>query len=255
MTFAVGRISKCTLKLKLLVFLFCSPEVGLSYHVKCADRSAPSPNLRVSENRPIVIFETVQTLLNFRAPCAERQTANSVRITAMLLHQPCAMVPSDPFIPGTDELCSGRRPASRHMVRAINISERRLHHQQAMTQGFDRLAAQPRPAVAPAPRAQLYTVCPGKFLAAEAALGLQPAAPLPCRWDHSPVQVQEEREVITRPGSRAAATDTLRRAAPCAVASPGRFTSKTYALCSGRRLARLHVCCARLTAASTHAAL
>jgi hypothetical protein len=64
MTFAVGRISKCTLKSKLLVFLFCSPEVGLSYHVKCADRSAPSPNLRVSENRPIVIFETrVQTLL------------------------------------------------------------------------------------------------------------------------------------------------------------------------------------------------
>jgi hypothetical protein len=93
------------------------------------------------------------------------------------------------------------------------------------------------------------------FPAAEAALGLQPGAPLPCRWDHSPVQVQEEREVITRPGSRAAATDTLRRAAPCAVASPGRFTSKTYALCSGRRLARLHVCCARLTAASTHAAL
>ena len=64
MTFAVGRISKCTLKLKLLVFLFCSPEVGLSYHVKCADQSAPSPNLRVSENRPIVIFEArVETLL------------------------------------------------------------------------------------------------------------------------------------------------------------------------------------------------
>ena len=57
MTFAVGRIRKCTLKLELLVFLFCSPEVGLSYHVKCADRSAPPPNLRVSENRPIVHFE------------------------------------------------------------------------------------------------------------------------------------------------------------------------------------------------------
>ena len=56
MTFAVGRIRKCTLKLKLLVFLFCSPEVGLSYHVKCADRSAPCPNLRVSANRPIVHF-------------------------------------------------------------------------------------------------------------------------------------------------------------------------------------------------------
>jgi len=74
MTFAVGRISKCTLKLKLLVFLFCSPEVGLSYHVKCADRSAPSPNLRVSENRPIVLLKTrVQTLLinlkSFSALC------------------------------------------------------------------------------------------------------------------------------------------------------------------------------------------
>ena len=48
MTFAVGRIRKCTLKLKLLVILFCSPEVGLSYHVKCADQSAPSPKLTVS---------------------------------------------------------------------------------------------------------------------------------------------------------------------------------------------------------------
>ena len=72
MTFAVGRIRKCTLKLKLLVFLFCSPEVGLSYHVKCADRSAPPPNLRVSENRPIVHFETrvetvTETLLSFYA--------------------------------------------------------------------------------------------------------------------------------------------------------------------------------------------
>ena len=35
MTFAVGRIRKCTLKLKLLVILFCSPTVGLSYHEKC----------------------------------------------------------------------------------------------------------------------------------------------------------------------------------------------------------------------------
>ena len=60
MTFTVGRISKCTLDLKLLVILFCSPEVcvGLSYRVKCADRSAPPPNLRVSENRVIVNFET-----------------------------------------------------------------------------------------------------------------------------------------------------------------------------------------------------
>ena len=56
MTFAVGRISKCTLKLQLLVFLFCSPEVGLSCHVKCTDVLVPCPNLRVSEKRPIVHF-------------------------------------------------------------------------------------------------------------------------------------------------------------------------------------------------------
>ena len=56
MTFAVGRISKCALKLKLLVFLFCSPEVGLSCHVKCAGVLVPCPNLRVSAKRPIVHF-------------------------------------------------------------------------------------------------------------------------------------------------------------------------------------------------------
>jgi hypothetical protein len=106
-------------------------------------------------------------------------TRSSSRAAATIaIHRaaPCAIVPPDRFVPGTDELYSGRHPASCHALRAINISERRLHHQQAMTQGFDRLAAQPRPAVAPAPRAQLYTVCSGKFLAAEAALGLQPAA-------------------------------------------------------------------------------
>jgi hypothetical protein len=56
MTFTVGRISKCTLKLQLLVFLFCSPEVGLSCHVKCAGVLVPCPNLRVSAKRPIVHF-------------------------------------------------------------------------------------------------------------------------------------------------------------------------------------------------------
>ena len=56
MTFAVGRIIKCTLKLKLLVFLFCSLEVGLSCHVKCAGVLVPCPNLRVSAKRPIVHF-------------------------------------------------------------------------------------------------------------------------------------------------------------------------------------------------------
>ena len=35
MTFAVGRIRKCTLKLKLLVFLFCSPEVRHRAIISC----------------------------------------------------------------------------------------------------------------------------------------------------------------------------------------------------------------------------
>ena len=64
MTFAVGRKKLFTLKLKFLVILFCSPEVGLSPHIKFAGQSAPSPELAVSENRLIVIFETrVQFLL------------------------------------------------------------------------------------------------------------------------------------------------------------------------------------------------
>ena len=55
-THDLSRYRKCTLKLKLLVFLFCSPEVGLSCHVKCTDVLVPCPNLRVSEKRPIVHF-------------------------------------------------------------------------------------------------------------------------------------------------------------------------------------------------------
>ena len=65
MTFAVVRKKLFTLKLKFLVILFSSPEVGLSPHIKFADQSAPSPELAVSENRLIVIFETrVQVPLN-----------------------------------------------------------------------------------------------------------------------------------------------------------------------------------------------
>ena len=71
MTFAVGRIRKCTLKLKLLVFLFCSPEVGLSCYVKCAGVLVPCPNLRVSAKRPIVHFgdEGANTLKYGRCEC------------------------------------------------------------------------------------------------------------------------------------------------------------------------------------------
>ena len=94
MTFAVGRISKCTLKSKLLVFLFCSPEVGLSYHVKFADRSAPSPNLRVSENRPIVIFEEeqlypegVETVVQRVISITSPQTLPNIHIPVTLAHR------------------------------------------------------------------------------------------------------------------------------------------------------------------------
>ena len=47
-------------------------------------------------------------------------------------------------------------------------------------------------------------------------------------------------------GSRAAATDAICGAAPCAIVLPGPFTSGTAELCSGRRLASHRVCCARL---------
>ena len=63
MTFAVGRKKLFTLKLKFLVILFCSPEVGLSHHIKFADQPALSMKLTVSENRLIVIFETRVSVL------------------------------------------------------------------------------------------------------------------------------------------------------------------------------------------------
>ena len=57
-------------------------------------------------------------------------------------------------------------------------------------------------------------------------------------------------EGITRSSSRAAATDAIRRAAPCAVAPPGPFTSRGDELCSSRRLVSRSICCARLTSAT-----
>ena len=54
MTFAVVRKKLFALKLKFLVILLCSPEVGLSHHIKFADQSAPSMKLMtVSESRLI----------------------------------------------------------------------------------------------------------------------------------------------------------------------------------------------------------
>ena len=58
-----------------------------------------------------------------------------------------------------------------------------------MTQGLDHLAATTRPAATPAPRARQYVVCHGPLPAAEAALGLQPAASA-VSWGNSAVLVQ-----------------------------------------------------------------
>ena len=142
-----------------------------------------------------------------------------------------------PFTPGTAELCSGRRPAI-HSPSAVCT-------QQATTYSCKDSAAL-RAAVAPAPRARLHAVCRGTFQAAEAALRQQPAASA-CRWwAHSSVRSREGIEGIARVASRAAATDAIHRAALCADVSPGRFAPGTDELCSGRRLASLHVCYARL---------
>ena len=55
---------------------------------------------------------------------------------------------------------------------------------------------------------------------------------------------------IARSSSRAAATDTIHRVAPCAVAPPGPFTSRSDELCSSMRLVSRSVCCSRLTSPS-----
>ena len=147
--------------------------------------------------------------------------------------------------PGTDEWCSGWRLASRRAcLRTIHISERRVHHQQASTQGFDCLAAPV--AAAPARRARLFYGMP--FPAAKAALELQPVASAVSQGNPS---VREGMEGIARLGSRAAATDAICGAAPCAIVLPGPFTPPgTAELCSGRRLASRRVCCARLLSPS-----
>jgi len=57
-------------------------------------------------------------------------------------------------------------------------------------------------------------------------------------------------EGIARLGSRAAATDAICGAAPCAIVLPCPFTPETAELCSGRRLASRRVCCARIVSPS-----
>jgi len=121
--------------------------------------------------------------------------------------------------------------------------------QQMMTQGLDRPAAPVQPAAAPAPHARRHTVCHGTLPTAQAALRLQPAVSAVSSGSSS-VRCRHRVEGITQPGSRAAATDAIHRAAPCAVAPPGQFTCGTDELCSGRRPASRHGCCARFLSPS-----
>jgi len=101
---------------------------------------------------------------------------------------------------------AGRRLASRRVCCARFVSPSAMCTQQMMTQGLDRPAAPSRPAAAPVPCARLYTVCRGTFSAAEAALGLQPAAPA-VSLDDSICQMQGgDGGIIARLGSRAAET-------------------------------------------------
>jgi len=73
--------------------------------------------------------------------------------------------------------------------------------QQMMTQGLDRPAAPIQPAAAPAPCTRRHVVCHGTFPAAEAALGLQPAAPAVSSGSSS-VRCRERAEGISRSSSR-----------------------------------------------------
>jgi len=63
------------------------------------------------------------------------------------------------------------------MLRPIVISERRMHPSHVITQGLNHPAAPAEPGAAPAPRARLQIACRRPCPAAEAALGLKPAAP------------------------------------------------------------------------------
>ena len=80
-------------------------------------------------------------------------------------------------------------------------------------------------------------------------MALQPAASAVSLGNPS-VRCREGMGDIARLGSRAAATDAICGAAPCAIVLPCPFTPETAELCSGRRLASRRVCCARLLSPS-----
>ena len=80
-------------------------------------------------------------------------------------------------------------------------------------------------------------------------MGLQPAASAVSSGSSS-VRCRQRMEGITRSSSRAAANVAIRRAAPCTIAPSDRFTPANDELCSVRRLASRHGCCARLLSPS-----
>jgi len=119
------------------------------------------------------------------------------------------------YLPPEQRTCAavGAPRAVMCMLRAIlNISERRVHQQQATTSGFGRLAAPVRAASAAAPRAWLYTLCHRTFPAAEAALGLQPASSAVSLVGSFICQMQGGDRGHCTIGSRAAAADAIHRA-------------------------------------------
>ena len=98
----------------------------------------------------------------------------------------------------------------------------------------------------------VYSVRHGACLAAEAAWGLQPAAPAVSQGS-SICQMQGGGGgncTMGQQSSRAAATDAMCGAAPCAIVLPGPFTPGTAESYSGRRLASRRVCCARIVSPS-----
>jgi hypothetical protein len=187
--------------------------------------------LRLQPAAPAVSLDQFICQMQAEVDGITRSSTKPAATVAIHRAAPCAIVPPGRFTPGAAEPCCGRRLASRHVCCARLLSPSAVCTQQMMTQGAGRPAAPTQPAAAPAPRARLYAVCHGPLPTAEAALGLQPAAPA-VSLDQFICQMQAEVDGITRSSIKPAATVAIHRAAPCAVAPPSRFTSSEHTSCA-----------------------
>ena len=138
-------------------------------------------------------------------------------------------------------------PRDRHACCARFISPSAACTSRRTTQGFDCLAAPVAAALHLARGYIRYAV--GHFRQRKQLWDCSQLH-LPRRWGNSSVRWREGVEGIARLGSRAAATDAICGAAPCALVLPCPFTPETAELCSGRRLASRRVCCARIVSPS-----